>query len=83
MGKDVRQIIIDIITTIAPDADTSNLKDEVPLREQLELDTMDFLDIVLELRKQYGIDVPEGDYKQLETLASCVAYLTPKFAAKH
>lgn len=83
MEKDVRQIIIDIITTIAPDADTSNLKDEVPLREQLELDSMDFLDIVLELRKQYGIDVPESDYKQLETLASCVAYLTPKFATKH
>lgn len=83
MEKDVRQIIIDIITTIAPDADTSNLTDEVPLREQLELDSMDFLDIVLELRKQYGIDVPESDYKQLETLASCVAYLTPKFATKH
>ena len=83
MEKDVRQIIINIITTIAPDADTSNLKDEVPLREQLELDSMDFLDIVLELRKQYEIDVPESDYKQLETLASCVAYLTPKFATKH
>ncbi|MCQ2956018.1 MAG: acyl carrier protein [Opitutales bacterium] len=83
MEKDVRQIIIDIITTIAPDADTSNLNDELPLRDQLGLDSMDFLDIVLELRKQYGIDVPESDYKQLETLASCVAYLTPKFNAKH
>jgi len=78
----VKQIVIDIINEIAPDEDTSDLKSEVALREQMDLDSMDFLDIVMELRKQHGIEVPEADYPQLASLDSCAAYLTPKFNAK-
>jgi acyl carrier protein len=80
--EQVKQIVKDIIAEIAPDEDTSDLKDDVRLREQLDLDSMDFLDIVMELRKQHGIEVPEEDYPQLASLDSCAAYLTPKFAAK-
>lgn len=78
----VKQIVIDIINEIAPDEDTSGLKDEVALREQMDLDSMDFLDIVMELRKQHGIEVPEADYPELASLKSCADYLTPKFNAK-
>jgi acyl carrier protein len=42
---------------------------------------MDFLDIVMELRKQHGIDVPEAEYRELESLDSCGNYLLPKFEA--
>lgn len=48
----------------------------------MDLDSMDFLDIVMELRKQHGIEVPEEDYPKLASLASCGEYLTPKFNAK-
>ena len=78
----VKQIVIDIINEIAPDEDTSGLKDEVALREQMDLDSMDFLDIVMELRKQHSIEVPEADYPELASLKSCADYLTPKFNAK-
>ena len=78
----VKQIVIDIINEIAPDEDTSDLKDEISLRDQMDLDSMDFLDIVMELRKQHGIEVPEEDYPQLASLDSCAHYLTPKFNAK-
>jgi len=78
----VKQIVIDIITEIAPDEDTSDLKPEVNLREQMDLDSMDFLDIVMELRKQHNIEVPEEDYPKLASLDSCADYLTPKFNAK-
>ena len=77
--EQVKQIVIDIINEIAPDEDTSNLKSEVNLRDQMDLDSMDFLDIVMELRKQYGIEVPEEDYPKLASLESCADYLTPKF----
>jgi acyl carrier protein len=70
--------IKDIIATIAPDEDVSDLKLDLKLREQIELDSMDFLDIVMELRKRYGVHVPEGDYKELATLEGCVSYLAPK-----
>jgi acyl carrier protein len=43
---------------------------------------MDFLDIVMELRKKHGIEVPEADYVQLASLDSCAEYLLPKFLAK-
>jgi acyl carrier protein len=77
----VRDIILGIIAVVAPDADLSDVRNDVRLRDQLELDSMDFLDIVMELRKRYKIEVPKEDYPQLATLDSCVAYLSPKFAA--
>ena len=59
MNKEkIKQIVLDIIAEIAPDEDLSDVKPEVRLRDQLDLDSMDFLDIVMELRKQHGIDVP-------------------------
>ncbi len=49
----------------------------MPLREQLELDSMDFLDIVMELRKRYRVQIPEDDYVELATMNSTVNYLDP------
>ena len=80
--EDVIKTVVDIITEIAPDEDLSNIEAAKSLREQLDLDSMDFLDIVMELRKQYGIEVPEQDYPQLASLDSCADYLLPKFAQK-
>ena len=77
-----QKLVIDIISDIAPDEDLSSVKPEIRLRDQLQLDSMDFLDIVMELRKRHGIEVPEADYLQLASLDSCAAYLTPKFQAK-
>ena len=76
--EQVKQIVLDIINEIAPDEDTSNLKSEVNLRDQMDLDSMDFLDIVMELRKQHGIEVPEEDYPKLASLDSCcLLYTSP------
>ena len=75
---EVREVVVDILEGIAPDEDLSSLKDDVALREQLELDSMDFLDIVMELRKRHRIQIPEEDYQHLASLASTVAYLEPR-----
>ena len=76
--EEIRTVIIDILTDIAPDEDLTDLKDEIAFREQLELDSMDFLDIVMELRKRYSVNVPEEDYPRLASMESTVEYLTPK-----
>ena len=76
--EEIKKVVLDILTDIAPDEDLSGLKDDIPLRDQLELDSMDFLDIVMELRKRYRVQVPEEDYPQLASMESTVAYLTPK-----
>ncbi len=73
---EIRQALVDILTRISGEEDLS-LVDDKPFREQMELDSMDFLDIVMELRKQYRVQIPEEDYHHLTTMASAVAYLSP------
>lgn len=73
----IRAAILDIIADIAPDEDVNTLDDEKTLRDQFNLDSMDFLDIVMELRKRFNIEVPEEDYEHLITMKSTVSYLQP------
>lgn len=79
---EIRNLVLKIIQDIAPDEDLSDVKADVRLRDQLDLDSMDFLDIIMELRKRHQIEVPEEDYLQLATLDGCVAYLLPRFEAR-
>ena len=75
----IREVIVEILSVINPDNvdQLAVIDDEQPFREQLDLDSMDSLDIVLELRKRFRIQVPEDDYAQLDTMSSTVAYLQP------
>lgn len=75
---EIREEIIDILGDIAPDEDLSSLDDKVPFREQMELDSMDFLDIVMELRKRHRVQIPEEEYGELASMESTVTYLTPR-----
>lgn len=79
-AEETRQAVIDIIADIAPDEDLESLNDGQPLRDQIDLDSMDFLDIVMELRKRHNIEVPEADYPELNTMDGCVNYLQPKMS---
>lgn len=75
----VKARILEIIATVAEGEDLSDLDPDIPLRDQLELDSVDFLNIVMELSESDGIEVPEDDFVELTTLNRCVAYLTPLF----
>jgi acyl carrier protein len=79
-ASQIRAVILEVIGQILPDEDLSKLKGDVRIRDQVEIDSMDFLDIIMELRKRYGIEVPEEDYLNLATLDSAVAYLEPRMA---
>jgi acyl carrier protein len=78
---EIRDEIIDILSEIAPDEDLSDLKDDVSFRDQMELDSMDFLDIVMELRKRHRVQVPEDQYGELASMSSTVKFLEPLMAA--
>ena len=73
----IKDLIVEIIEDIDDEADFDGLDSDQPLRDQLDLDSMDFLDIVMELRKRHQLQIPEEDYPQLATLSSCVNYLEP------
>lgn len=74
---EIREEILDILESIAPDEDLTTLDDGVNFRDQLELDSMDFLDIVMELRKRHRVQIPEDDYVELASMTSTVTYLGP------
>lgn len=76
-SEEIREAVRDILSDIAPDEDLSDLKDDVAFRDQLEMDSMDFLDIIMELRKRYRIQIPEEEYLELASMKSTVAYLEP------
>ena len=76
--EEIKDVILVIIADIDEEADFAQLDADAPLRDQLDLDSMDFLDIVMELRKRYKMQIPEEEYPQLATLTSCVNYLEPK-----
>ena len=78
--EEIRNAILEILEDISPDEDLSKLEDAQSFAEQLEMDSMDFLDIVMEVRKRYRVQVPEEDYPKLNSMASTVEYLGPKMA---
>lgn len=73
--EEIRTAVLDIIQDVSGLDDLPEIDGDKPLREQLELDSMDFLDIVMELRKRHKIEVPEADYPKLVTLNSTVEYI--------
>ena len=76
-GPEIREAIIQILTDINPDEDYAGIRDDVSFRDQFSMDSMDLLDIVLELRKRYKVQIPEEDYPKLGNMNSTIEYLIP------
>jgi len=72
---DAKRTILKALLDIAPEADASSLAADVDLREQLDIDSMDLLNIVTAIHAATGIDIPEADYPKMFTLDGGVAYL--------
>ena len=72
---EIRQLIFDVLSEIAPEADPATLDGGEDMREALDLDSMDFLNFVIALHKRSGVEIPESDYSKLFTLDGAVAYL--------
>ena len=71
----LRQVIADVLAGIAPEADLATVGDTEDLRDTLDLDSMDFLNVVVGLAKQTGRKIPEADTPKLYTLRGMLAYL--------
>lgn len=70
-----RDTVIEAIRTIAPELDDSELTDDARLQQDLDLDSMDVLDVVTELGRRTGVAIPETDYPRLTTIGGCTTYL--------
>ena len=72
---EAKSLIIDVLSGIAPEADYAALPANAQLREELDLNSMDFLNFVTALHERTKIDIPEADYPKLFTLDGAVDYL--------
>lgn len=70
-----RETILQILKRIAPDVDTDTIDDTIDLRDQLDIDSMDFLNLVIGVHKALGVEIPEADYPKLVTLDGFTQYL--------
>ncbi len=73
---DIREKIFAILGQIAPEADFGKLLPGENLREALDIDSFDFLNVIVGISKELGIEVPESDYGKVATLADMVRYLS-------
>jgi acyl carrier protein len=72
---EIRAAVVRALGAVAPEADLDHLQAEVGFREQLDIDSMDFLNFVIALHKDLHVEIPERDYPKLATLQGCLAYL--------
>jgi acyl carrier protein len=75
MSNDASTAVREALAGIAPEADLDTLAGDADLQEELDLDSMDFLNFLIALGERTGVRVPESDYAQVRTLDSCVAYV--------
>jgi acyl carrier protein len=75
---ELRQVVIGVLRDVAPEIDPTTLDPRAPLRDTLDLDSVDFMNVVVGLHAALGVDVPEADYARLDTLDACVDYLAAR-----
>jgi acyl carrier protein len=75
-AEEIRAIVLRVLGQIAPEADLNAVQGNVNLRDQLDIDSMDFLNFLIALDNQLHVDIPERDYGRLTTLDACVDYLS-------
>lgn len=75
---DYRTAYLEELTRVAPDIDPDGVSDDDHIQEDLELDSMDVLNLVVALHERFGIDIPETDYPQIATVSLAKTYLTDR-----
>ena len=82
MNRDeVKATLLRELAKIAPEVEPQDIDPTVALRDQVDIDSMDFLNLMIAMRRSLGVDVPESDYGKLRTLDACIAYFASRAAA--
>jgi acyl carrier protein len=79
---ELRRVVLQVLTDIAPEAASATLDDAEPLREQLDLDSMDYLNFVIGLHRALKVDIPETDYSRIQTIEDLTSYLAAKLGVR-
>jgi acyl carrier protein len=77
---EIRAVALATLKSIAPEIEDDELRSDRPLRNQVDLDSMDWLNFLLGLHEKLKVEIPEADYAKLITLDDVAAYLAAKLA---
>ncbi|MCX7155217.1 MAG: GNAT family N-acetyltransferase [Rhodocyclales bacterium] len=80
--SEIRTVVLETLKSIAPEMDAGSLKPDQPLRHQVDLDSMDWLNVIAGLHEKLHVDIPESDYGRLGTLDAIVACVASNLAAR-
>jgi acyl carrier protein len=73
--KEIREVVLRALGNVAPEVELESLDPGKDLRDQIDIDSVDFLNFVIGLHKELGIEIPDADIPKLATLQSCIGYL--------
>jgi acyl carrier protein len=76
--KEIRQVVLNALNNVAPEVDLESIDPSKDLRDQIDIDSVDFLNFVLGLHKELGVDIPDADVAKITTLNGCVGYLVSR-----
>lgn len=76
--EEIADLVRGALTSVAPESENQPIEPEADFRDQMDLDSMDFLNFVIALHEATGVDIPEKDYPQLASLNGCIEYLTAR-----
>ena len=79
--EEIREVVLSILAGIAPEIDVEEIRPGADLRDELDIDSMDFLNLVTALHERLDLDIPEIDYPNLATFGHTVDYLTQRLAS--
>jgi acyl carrier protein len=80
--NEIKSLVVRELKKLAPEVDADQIDPGADLREQIDLDSMDLLNLMIAIHEATGVDIPEADYPRLATLNGCVAYLRTRIKAK-
>ncbi len=72
---EIKALVLRELGKIAPEVDAAQIDPVAEMREQIDLDSMDLLNLMIAIHQTTGVDIPEADYPQMASLNGCVAYL--------
>ena len=79
---EIRATVLRVLAGIAPEADLSQLKPDAPIRDQLDIDSIDFMNFLIGLDQELHVDFPETEYAKLATLNGCVDHLAARLVSR-
>jgi acyl carrier protein len=80
--QEASTVVLEALREIAPEVSPDELDADVPFQDQIDIDSMDFLNLIIGLQERTGVEIPERDYPTMNSLQACTAYLVAASSAR-